>query len=156
MQNRNVSTDSRTYSSTLLHAKIECNCLPVLKLFSNFVHFCPKFQSFCSILHYFNIFLLFFKKIVCMPLLCWKSLQKSSNSRQKKWAHFSRSCSLKAIFQAHLNCVPELWLVFGCRQQKIKNEALFDILINITLEINMITKQMNTFSSSTFWGLSVG
>ena len=37
---------TRAYSSSLLHAIIACNHLPFLKIFSNFVHFCPNFEIF--------------------------------------------------------------------------------------------------------------
>ena len=41
---------NRAYSSSLLHAIIACNHLPLFKIFSNFVHFHPNFQilpKFC-------------------------------------------------------------------------------------------------------------
>ena len=40
--------DARAYSSSVLHAIIAHNHLPLFKIFSNFVHFCPNFQIFCS------------------------------------------------------------------------------------------------------------
>ena len=57
---------SRTLSSSLLRAITARNHLPFLKIFSNFVHFCPNFQILCP---FFNTFLPFFWKIACMPLL---------------------------------------------------------------------------------------
>ena len=56
---------SRAFSSSLLHAIMACNHLPFFKIFSNFVHFCTKFQIFCP----FCSFLPFYWKIACMPLL---------------------------------------------------------------------------------------
>ena len=36
----------KAYSSSLLHMIIACNHLPLFKIFSNFIHFCPNFQIF--------------------------------------------------------------------------------------------------------------
>ena len=38
----------RAYSDSLLRAIISRNHLLLFKIFSNFVHFCPNFQMFCS------------------------------------------------------------------------------------------------------------
>ena len=51
--------DCRAYSSSSLRAIIANNHLLFLKIFSNFVYFCPKFQIFCLISCLFNIFLPF-------------------------------------------------------------------------------------------------
>ena len=51
----------QAFSSSLLHAIIASNHLPVFKIFSNFVHFCPIFQTFCPSLAFFG-------KTACMPL----------------------------------------------------------------------------------------
>ena len=56
----------------------------------------------------------------------------------------------------HLNILPNLWLIFCTHQQKIWKWAIFDILMTITLGVNMITRQMILFFSSTLWALSVG
>ena len=48
--------------SRLLRTIIARNGLPFLKIFSNFVHFCPNFQIFCP-------FLPFFWKIARIPIL---------------------------------------------------------------------------------------
>ena len=65
----------------------------------------------------------------------------------------SRSCLLKKIFEVHLNY--KLWLFFDVVSRKHKKEPWFDILIAITLELNLITKEMSTYFSSTLWALSV-
>ena len=47
---------------------------------------------------------------------------------------------------------PKLWLIFCCHQQKI-----FKILTTITLVVNVITRQMTSFSwAPPLWVLSVG
>ena len=58
------------------------------------------------------------------------------------------------FFQMHLNILPNL--ILCCHLEKIKKWAIFDILMTVTLEVNMITRQMTPFLSSTFWALSVG
>ena len=50
----------RAYSSCSMHAIVARMRLPFLKIFSNFLHFCPHFQIFCP-------FLPFFLKIALMP-----------------------------------------------------------------------------------------
>ena len=45
----------RVCSSSLLHAIITCNHLPFLKIFLNFVHFCPNFQIFSPFLTIFSL-----------------------------------------------------------------------------------------------------
>ena len=52
----------RAFSSSLLSAIVARNYLPFFKIFSNLVHFCLDFQTFCH-------FLTFVWKITCMPLL---------------------------------------------------------------------------------------
>ena len=54
----------------------------------------------------------------------------------------------------HLNIL--LKLVFCCHQQRTQKAVIFDILMTITLGINMITRQVTSFFSSTLWALSVG
>ena len=49
----------RAYSSSLLGVIIACNDLPLFKIFSNFVDFCPNFQICCPLM----------EKIASMPLL---------------------------------------------------------------------------------------
>ena len=56
----------RAYSSCSMHAIVARMGLPFFKVFSNFVHFCPKFQIFCP---FFPFFTLFFWKISRIPLL---------------------------------------------------------------------------------------
>ena len=59
--------------------------------------------------------------------------------------HFLKE--LKKIFQVHLNVLPTLRLMFCCHQQKnTKNEAYFDILMTITMGVNMITRKITPFS----------
>ena len=64
----------------------------------------------------------------------------------KKWGHsygyhvYSRrsfSCTFM-LFSKFDKC-------FCCQQQKIQKSTIFDILITITLEVNMITQQMDLF-----------
>ena len=54
-----------------------------------------------------------------------------------------------------LNNFPKLRLIFCCHQQKIQKWAIFDILMTITLGVNMITRQMTPLFSPTLWVLSV-
>ena len=62
----NKPNDARAYSSNVLHAIISHNHLPLLKIFSSFVHFFPNFQIFCL----FSTFLCHFsQKSLPMPLL---------------------------------------------------------------------------------------
>ena len=63
---------------------------------------------------------------------------------------------LNKIFQVYFNIFPILWLIFHCHQQKIQKKSIFDILMTITLAVNMITRQMTPFFSPTLWALSVG
>ena len=60
----------RAFSNSLFRAIITHNHMPFFKIFYNFVHFCPNFQIFCPFWPFLNIFLLFFCKIACAPLLC--------------------------------------------------------------------------------------
>ena len=53
---------AKAFSRSLLHAIITHNHMPISKIFSNFVHFCPNFQIFCP-------FLPFLWKITHIPLL---------------------------------------------------------------------------------------
>ena len=46
----------RAYSSCSMHAIVACMGLPFFKVFSNFVHFCPKFQIFCPFFPFFTPF----------------------------------------------------------------------------------------------------
>ena len=51
---------NRAYSSCFMCVIVTCMMrLPLFKIFSNFVNFCPNFQIFCP----------FLWKIACMPLL---------------------------------------------------------------------------------------
>ena len=59
----------RAFFSGLLRGIIARNKLPLFKMFSNFVHFCPNFQIFCPFLPFSNIFLPFFFKISRVPWL---------------------------------------------------------------------------------------
>ena len=43
----------RAYSSCFMHVIVACMRLPFFKIFSNFVHFCPNFQIFCSFFTFF-------------------------------------------------------------------------------------------------------
>ena len=49
--------DIRAFSNSLLRAIIPHNHLPFFKIFSNFVYFCPCFQTFCAFLTFFALFL---------------------------------------------------------------------------------------------------
>ena len=62
----------RAYSTSLLRAIIACNHLPLFKIFSKCVHFCPSFQIFCP----FSIFLCPFSG----------KLQPCPNFRESAWA----------------------------------------------------------------------
>ena len=77
---------NRTYSSSLLHAIIACNHLPLFKIFSNFVHFCPDSQIFCPFFpveHFLSFFCPFFWKIARMPLLSRIGPVKQLKMKQK-------------------------------------------------------------------------
>ena len=57
----------------------------------------------------------------------------------------------------HLNILPKPWHILGCHQRNIqKNKSNCDIIMTITLGVNMITGQMTPFFSSTFCGRSAG
>ena len=56
---------TRAYSSYLMHVLVTRMRLPFFIIFSNFVHFCQNFQMFYP----FCLFLPFFWKFACMPLL---------------------------------------------------------------------------------------
>ena len=58
------------------------------------------------------------------------------------------------FFQMHLNILPKL--ILCCHLEQIKKWAIFDILLAVALEVNMITRQMTPFLLSTFWALCVG
>ena len=60
MQKWNIPTYTKGYSSSLLHAIAARIHLSFFKIFSNFVHFCPKFQIFCPFLLFVNSFSLLF------------------------------------------------------------------------------------------------
>ena len=64
----------------------------------------------------------------------------------KKWVH---SSGYHVYSRRSFSCTFMLFSKFDkffcCQQQKIQKSSIFDILITITLEINMITQQMDFF-----------
>ena len=56
----------------------------------------------------------------------------------KKWGHLS---SYNVYSRRSFSCT--FMLCPNCHQQKINKSAIFDFLITITLEVNMITRQMD-------------
>ena len=74
------------------------------------------------------------------------------NSKAYQPYHFLKE--LSKIFQVHLNILPKLWLIFCCCRKQ-KKLAIFDILVTITLGVNMDTRPMSPFFSSTFWALFI-
>ena len=65
-----------------MHAIIAHNHVLFLKIFSNFINFCPNFHIFCP---FFNIFLLFSQKITCMPLLSGIGPESRTETYNKKY-----------------------------------------------------------------------
>ena len=74
------------------------------------------------------------------------------NSKAYWTYHFLKE--LRNIFQVHLNILSKLGLSF-CYQQKIQQMSHFWSLMTINLGVNIITKQITPFFSSTLWALSV-
>ena len=61
------------------------------------------------------------------------------------------------MFQMSLNVLSKLLLILCCHQQKIQKLTQFSHFNDHeTLEVNMITRQMTPFFSSTLWVLSFG
>ena len=54
---KDVVTEKKAYSSSLLRAIIACNHLPFFKIFSNFVRFCPNLQKVYPFQNFFALFL---------------------------------------------------------------------------------------------------
>ena len=73
----------------------------------------------------------------------------------KKWGHsYGSHVYSRRSFSCTFMLFSKFDKCFCCQQQKIQKSTIFDILITITLEVNMITQQMDLFFfSSTLWAL---
>ena len=50
-------------------------------------------------------------------------------------------------------CRIKQWLVFCCHQLKIQKRGIFDILMTVTLGVNMITTQIDNMITTTIWAV---
>ena len=80
----------------------------------------------------------------------------SRTVKSKSYELYPSLQELVKIFHMYLNIVPKLWQIVFSYQQKILKNSHFDILKTIPLAVNMITRQMTPFFSSTLWDLSIG